>query len=58
MKTPEAKKAGWFVIELNGQKQPGEFTTGYFATGFTEVSISFYRTEEEAKNLCRVLLSN
>ena len=58
MKTPEAKTAGWFIIELNGKKQPGEFTTGYFATGFTEVSISFYRTEEEAKNLCRVLLSN
>ena len=58
MKTPGARNAGWFIIELNGKMQPGEFTTGYFASGFAEIPISFYRTEQEAKNLCRVLLSN
>lgn len=55
MKTDAAKKAGWFIISLNGKKQPGEHTTGYLATGFNEIGIAYYRTKEKAEQICNAL---
>ena len=55
MKTDAARKAGWFIISLNGKKQPGEYTTGYLATGFNEIGIAYYRTKEKAEQICSAL---
>ena len=57
MKKASASGIGWFIITLNGEKQPGEYTTGYLATGFTEIGITYFRSKKEAEALCSVMLS-